>query len=161
MPLLVQSGGVSGGAVFTLLGVGITGFVTLASVLVKHILDARVEKQRYLRQRESEQLEHQRNLERLRIEAEERRSDALLRQQTEILARFLSATLGIYAKVQTARREWRDHQEKDSYVRDLRSIDMAGGPRWLLPGMSELLADPVWQRTVFRVASTRPAWHRR
>lgn len=115
--------GSSTAALFTLLGVGITATVSLVAIFVKYVLDSRSETMRHGRQKEAEEREHVRNIEKLRIEAAERRSDVASGRQVQAVARFLAASLAIYSQIVAHRREWESEADDVRYRNRLLAID--------------------------------------
>ncbi len=98
-------------ALFTLLGAALTAAVSFVAVLVKHWLDSSSEKQKHVRE-----------LEKLRLEREARRNDALLEQQRKLFASFLLGTHAVYQALNRAREQRRRDQDDEAYRQALKSI---------------------------------------
>lgn len=125
--LATSSGNTDGNAIYALLGAGITGSVALVAILVKHVLDMRVERARYERQLASDSVEHERGIERLRLELHEQRFNTLTTRRVEATARFLASTLDVFSQITRARHSWdRDHDD-EGYRDALRAVNAAEG----------------------------------
>jgi hypothetical protein len=109
-------------AAYTLLGVGITGVVTLIAVLIKYVLDTKSEARKYRRELEINSLDHKRELEKVEMQLNESRMDALRDRQRRLFASYLSGTHTIYLSVVDARRQRRSSLDDEAYRQSLRSI---------------------------------------
>jgi hypothetical protein len=119
-PAAIPSGVSS--AAYTLLGVAITGFVTLLAVVIKYAFDTRAEARRYRHELEIQNLEHARELDKLQMQLHETRTDALRDLQRRVFATYLAETHAVYLDVVDARRQRRQNSDDQAYLIALKSI---------------------------------------
>jgi hypothetical protein len=117
----------SSNALFALLGVVITGVVTMLSLIVKDFLDRRTERERFRRQREAQDVDYARDAERQRDEKREKHLEAKRLQRLQALARFLAETIALFNAVSRVHAQWRQHGDGERRQRDLRAIDSSPG----------------------------------
>jgi uncharacterized membrane protein YgaE (UPF0421/DUF939 family) len=122
-PVAANSG--ASNAAYTLLGVGITGVVTLIAVLIKYALDTRTDNRKYRRELEANERDHQRELEKMRIQLDEARRDTLHDLQRRLFASYLTGTHNIYLAVVEARRQRRKDSDDEAYRQSVKSISSA------------------------------------
>jgi hypothetical protein len=137
-------------AAYTLLGVVITGVVTLLAVVAKYAFDSRADSRRYKRELEVNALEHAREVEKLKMQLNETRRDVLRDLKRRAFALYLAETHAIYLSAIQARRQRREDADNVAYQRALKAVAPMDGQvaleecRLLVPAGSADRAEALW-----------------
>ena len=137
-------------ALFTLLGVGITALVALASLFIKHFLDISAEKRRQTYEQDVRKQQQEHALKQLALELQNNKIEVLQGQQVQALARFLASTLELYRGVQDSYERWREANDLRIYQKELRALDASSGQvaleelRLCAPAETTELAEKLW-----------------
>lgn len=114
---VVLAASTSGNVWYTLVGAAVAGTATLLAVALKFVLDAKGERER-----------HERELQKLRLQLAEARTDVLSESRKAVFVMLLAETSGVYQEIVRIRRLRRQDSIDDiDYGRLLRAISPVAG----------------------------------